>query len=93
MGTLDFDGLTIFNQSRNFFNDEISGTTQTVIFSEDGKKVTQILHKKGTEVVRQDDFTYAENSITEARTISGLGTVTITTNLTTLETSVVFTAA
>ena len=93
MALLDYGGLTTSDKQRNLLVGEIPGTTQTYTYSSDGKLVTQVDHKKGTTTIRTDVYTYGETSITEVRTITGIGSLTITTNLETLETSVVFTAA
>lgn len=93
MALLDYAGLQTYDKQRNLLVGEIPGTTQTYTYSVDGKRVTQVDHKKGTTTIRSDMYTYGTTTITEVRTITGIGSVTITTNLETLETSVVFTAA
>lgn len=72
-------------------DDNIPNTTQEYTFA-DGA-VSQIVHKSGNTTVRTDVFTYSADSITETRTLAAGGTLTIVTNLTTLETSVTYTAA
>ena len=68
---------------------EIPDTTQTYTFV-DGA-VSQVVHADGNDVVvRTDSFTYAENTITEARVLYSGDTLTIVTNLTTLETTVTY---
>lgn len=71
--------------------EEIPDTTQTYTFS--GGSVTQVLHASGGTTVRTDVFTYGADSITETRTLSTGESLTITTNLTTLTTTVVYAAA
>lgn len=75
----------------NLLHDEIPTTVQTYVFT-DGS-VSQVLHKSGNTTVRTDTFTYATNTITEARTLNTGESLTIVTNLQTLETTVTYAAA
>ena len=71
----------------------IAGTTQTIAFDSAGN-VQSITHKDGSDnTVRTDVFTFAANSITETRTLSTGESLTIVTNLTTLETTITYAAA
>ncbi len=90
---LDLDGLEFYDDQRNLLVGEVPGTTQEYTFSGDGKVVTRVDHKKGATVVRSDAYTYGDTTITEVRTMSGVGTLTIVTNTETLATSVTFAAA
>ena len=71
--------------------DEIPDTVQSYTFV-DGT-VSQIVHNRSGVAIRTDVFTYGENTITEVRTLSTGGSLTIVTNLTTLETTVTYAAA
>lgn len=93
MNLLDYEGLGTYDKQRNLLVGEVPGTTQEYTFSDDGKVVTKVEHKKGATVVREDTYTYGDTTITEVRTMTGIGTLTIVTNTTTLETSVTFAAA
>lgn len=75
----------------NLLHDEIPTTVQTYVFT-DGS-VSQVLHKSGNTTVRTDTFTYATNTITEVRKLSTGESLTIVTNLQTLETTVTYAAA
>lgn len=75
----------------NLLHDEIPNTVQTYVFT-DGS-VSQVLHKSGNTTVRTDTFTYATNTITEVRTLNTGESLTIVTNLQTLETAVTYAAA
>lgn len=75
----------------NLLHDEIPTTVQTYVFT-DGS-VSQVLHKSGNTTVRTDTFTYATNTITEVRTLNTGESLTIVTNLQTLETTVTYAAA
>ena len=75
----------------NLLHDEIPTTVQTYVFT-DGS-VSQVLHKSGNTTVRTDTFTYATNTITEVRTLKTGESLTIVTNLQTLETTVTYAAA
>ena len=66
--------------------DDIPNTVQTYEFQ--GGSVSQVLHKSEGVVVRTDVFAYGTDTITETRTLSTGEKLTITTNLTTLETTV-----
>ena len=68
---------------------EIPGTTQTPIFS-DGQ-LARVEHTSGGAAVRTDVFTFSNTQIVEVRTLSTGESVTLTTNLETLQT--VITAA
>ena len=70
--------------------DEIPDTIQSYTFA-DGS-VSQITHSRSGVTIRTDTFTYGTDAITEVRT-SSAGTLTIVTNLTTLETTVTYAAA
>ena len=72
-------------------SDEIPDTTQTYTFS-DGS-VSQVTHTRNNVAIRTDVFIYAINSITEIRTLNTGESLTIVTNLTTLETIVTYSAA
>jgi hypothetical protein len=73
--------------------ENIFGTTQSIIFDSAGN-VQSITHKDGSNnTVRTDVFTFAANSITETRTLSTGESLTIVTNLTTLETTTTYAAA
>ena len=69
---------------------EIAGTTQKVTF--DGDTVEKIEHVDGEEnVVRTDTFVITAAQIVETRTLATGETLTLTTNLSTLDTAVVLT--
>lgn len=70
--------------------DEIPDTVQSYTFINGA--VSQITHNRSGVAIRTDTFTYGGNAITEVRT-SSTGTLTIVTNLTTLETTVTYAAA
>lgn len=70
--------------------DEIPDTIQSYTFV-DGS-VSQITHSRSGETIRTDTFTYGTDAVTEVRT-SSTGTLTIVTNLATLETTVTYVAA
>lgn len=76
----------------DLIKEEIFGTTQEINFNSSGQ-VSSIIHKKSGAAYRTDTFTYGTNSITEERAITAIGTLTIATDLATLVTTVVFTAA
>ena len=63
---------------------EIPGTVQTVTFDANNNPST-IVHSASSATVRTDAFTWGTNTVTEVRTLSSGKSITITTNLTTLE--------
>ena len=67
-------------------NDNVPNTTQAYTFT-DGK-VSQITHNRNSVAIRTDVFTYGTGTITEKRTLNTGESVTLVTNLTTLETAV-----
>lgn len=68
--------------------EEIDGTTQTVVY-ENGQ-IKRILHKysNNDQLVRTDAYTFGDTQIVETRTLATGDTMTITTNLSTLQTTV-----
>ena len=85
----DVDDLKSAN---SLHDDEIDNTVQTITFASDGS-VQKIEHKRNNVIIRTDTFTFAANMITEVRTLNTGETLTIATNLTTLETTVTYAAA
>lgn len=76
----------------NLNTENIPGTVQTIAFDSSGN-VQSITHSSSGSAVRTDVFTFTDSTITEVRTLADTGeTLTITTNLTTLETTVVYAA-
>lgn len=71
--------------------DEIPDTVQTYTFS--SGSVSQVIHKRNNTTIRTDAFTYGESTITEVRTLNTGESLTIVTNLTTLETTITYVAA
>ena len=72
----------------NLRTEEIPNTVQNYTFV-DGA-VSLVEHKSGNTTVRTDAFTYGTNTITEVRTLNTGESLTIVTNLTTLETTVTY---
>ena len=73
--------------------ENIFGTTQSIVFDSAGN-IQSITHKDGNNnTVRTDVFTFAANSITEARTLSSGESLTMVTNTSTLATTVTYSAA
>ena len=69
-------------------NDNVPNTTQAYTFT-DGK-VSQIAHNRNLVAIRTDVFTYGTGTITEKRTLNTGESMTLVTNLTTLETVVTY---
>lgn len=69
-------------------NDEVPNTIQAYTF--DNGKVSQVVHSRNSAAVRTDAFTYGTGTITEVRTLNTGESLTIVTNLTTLETTVTY---
>lgn len=72
-------------------SDDVPNTVQHYTFS--GSSVSQVTHMRDSEAIRTDTFTYGDNQITEVRTLNTGESLTIVTNLATLETAVTFSAA
>lgn len=70
-------------------DDEIPDTVQTITFDQNGN-VQSITHSRNNVAVRTDVFTFAANSVTEVRTLSTGQSLTIVTNLSTLETTITY---
>ena len=86
------DAINDLKSAISLHDDEIDNTVQTITFASDGS-VQKIEHKRNNVVIRTDTFTFATNMITEVRTLNTGETLTIATNLTTLETTVTYAAA
>ena len=85
------DEINDLKADLNLLTDEIPDTVQTYTFS--GGAVSQVTHSRNGTAVRTDAFTYGTSTITEVRTLNTGESLTIVTNLTTLETSVTYAAA
>lgn len=84
--------ISDLKSATSLHDDEIDNTVQTITFASDGS-VQKIEHKRNNVIIRTDTFTFATNMITEVRTLNTGETLTIATNLTTLETTVTYAAA
>lgn len=73
--------------------EEIPNTTQAITFDSTTGDVSTITHTNGSTVIRTDAFTFGDGTITEVRTLNTGKSLTISTNTTTLETVVTYTAA
>ena len=82
-GTVE-DELNYFNISDDLISEYIPGTTQTVSFDSNNKP-SSIVHSKNGTAYRTDIFTWASESVTEQRTLASGERITISTNLTTLQ--------
>lgn len=67
--------------------DPIPGTMQTVTFDALGKPAS-IVHTRGIDILRTDSFVWTDNIVTETRTLANGKHVGMTTNLTTLITTI-----
>ena len=83
------NSVDLDNIKESLLSDSILDTSEDIIFSESGD-IQSISHTKGTTVVRTDTFTFSDSQIVEVRKLSTNQTLTITTDLTTLKTSLVF---
>lgn len=72
--------------------EEIENTVQTILFDESGN-VQSITHARDNVAIRTDEFTFADCTITETRTLNTGESLTIVTNTNTLQTTVTYTAA
>lgn len=72
--------------------ENIPDTVQTITFDSDGN-VQSITHTRDGVAIRTDAFTFADNTITEVRTLNTGESLTIVTNTNTLQTTVTYTAA
>ena len=69
-------------------SDEVPNTTQAYTFT--SGRVSQVVHSRNSSAVRTDAFTYGTGTITEVRTLSSGESLTIVTNLSTLETTITY---
>jgi len=79
------------NERLLLLDDNVPNTVQTYTFT--NGSVFKVEHKNGNTIIRSDIFTYGATTITETRTLNTGAVLTIVTNLTTLETTVTYTAA
>ncbi len=86
----DLDGdVSDLKNTLSLLDDEIPDTVQTITFDQNGN-VQSIAHSRNNVAVRTDVFTFAANSVTEVRTLSTGQSLTIVTNLSTLETTITY---
>ena len=85
------EDLTTESKYQMLLCDEVPDTVQAYTFS--GGSVSQVAHNRSNTAIRTDVFTYTDNTITEVRTLNTGESLTIVTNLTTLETTVTYAAA
>jgi hypothetical protein len=71
---------------------EIENTTQNISFAEDGT-VQSVTHMRNSSAVRTDVFTFTAASITEVRTLGTGQSLTIVTDLTTLQSVITYAAS
>ena len=92
MGLLDFIRAKKYvdaYKAENTLQSNIKGTTQSITFNGNGT-VQKVQHKDvSNNLIREDIFTYATNLITEVRTLTSGGTVTLKNHLDTLVTEVI----
>ncbi|HEY8400955.1 MAG TPA: hypothetical protein VIK89_06820 [Cytophagaceae bacterium] len=67
--------------------DKIRSTVQSVIFN--NGMIEQIQHKSGDLIIRQDEFTFTDNSVTEKRSIPTGESITFINHLDTFEMEVI----
>lgn len=72
--------------------EEVPDTVQEYSFDIAGD-ISAVAHKRNGATIREDTFVFSETTTVEMRTLSGGQSLTITTNLETYETSVVYAAA
>ena len=83
------DEISDVKNTLSLLDDEIPDTVQTITFDQNGN-VQSIAHSRNNVAVRTDVFTFAANSVTEVRTLSTGQSLTIVTNLSTLETTITY---
>ena len=85
------EDLTTESKYQMLLCDEVPDTVQAYTFI--GGSVSQVAHNRSNTAIRTDVFTYTDNTITEVRTLNTGESLTIVTNLMTLETTVTYAAA
>lgn len=73
--------------------DEIPDTAQEITKDASTGAVTGVAHKRSGTTVRTDTFVFSESSITETRTLATGEALAMVTDLTTLATTITYTAA
>ena len=66
--------------------ENIPNTVQTYTYT--GDDITGILHKRNGTTIRTDAYTFTDTTVTEVRTLNTGQSLTIVTNLETLETTI-----
>lgn len=86
----DLDGdISDVKNTLSLLDDEIPDTVQTITFDQDGN-VQRITHSRNNIAVRTDVFTFTDAAITEVRTLSTGQSLTIVTNLATLQSVITY---
>lgn len=83
------DAVSELRNTLSLLDDEIPDTVQTITFDQNGN-VQSITHSRNNVAVRTDVFTFAANSVTEVRTLSTGQSLTIVTNLATLQSVITY---
>lgn len=82
----------VLNSYSLLLHDEIPDTVQTITFDSTTGNVSTITHTRDGTAIRTDAFTFGTGTITEVRTLNTGESLTITTNTTTLTTTVTYAA-
>lgn len=85
----EYDEFTDLVKKSMLETDLIPDTSQSYIYDSDGK-INTVTHTQGAEIIRTDVFVFGDGVITEMRTLETGESLTITTNLETLATSIVY---
>ena len=78
-----------YKNTINLLLSDIPNTKQSYVFT-DGV-ISSVLHKQGTNTIRTDTFTFSDTTVVEIRSLANnAGVLTLTTDLSTLETDIVY---
>ena len=86
------DDVRSVRNTLSLLDDEIPDTVQTITFDQDGN-VQRITHSRNNTAVRTDVFTFTDAAITEVRTLGTGQSLTIVTDLITLQSVITYAAS
>lgn len=87
------DEITQIKSDLLLLEGEIPDTVQSITFDQTTCNISTIAHTRNNVAIRTDVFTFGATTITETRTLNTGESLTIVTDLETLETTVTYSAA
>ena len=75
--------ISAINKYNYLFDDDIPNTNQNVVWDNRLDYIIKVKHIQGSDILREDEYTYNSGSTVEVRTLNDGSTLTITTQVST----------